>query len=82
MRGARVLLLCAAAILGLAAPAMTEAAADGRVIVRSKITSFSAVSGRLLGEWQADGKRLRRRRDGAETARVRPSNHAASPDAL
>jgi hypothetical protein len=48
MRRARMFLLCAALVLALAAPATAEAAADGKVTVRSKITSFSAQNGRLV----------------------------------
>ena len=45
MHRARTLLLCAAVTFALAAPATAEAAAEGKVTVRSKITSFSVVQG-------------------------------------
>ena len=60
-----------AATLALAAPAAAEAAADGKITVQSKITSFSAVNGRLVasgtlaGSFAGGGQTVR------ETAPVR-----------
>jgi hypothetical protein len=48
MRGTSMLVLCAAATLALAVPATAEAATEGDITVRSKITSFSAAQGRLV----------------------------------
>jgi hypothetical protein len=48
MRGGRMLLLCAAATVALAVPATAEAAAKGKMTVRSQITSFSARQGGLV----------------------------------
>ena len=48
MRRARIVLLCAVVGMALAAPATAEAAADGKVTVRSKITGFSVANGRLV----------------------------------
>jgi hypothetical protein len=64
MRGTRILLLCAAAALALAAPATAEAG-DGKVTVRSKITNFSTLQGRLVangtltGSFSAGGETMR-----------------------
>jgi hypothetical protein len=70
MRGLRVVLLCAAVTLALAAPVTAEAA-EGRFSAQSKITSFSTVNGRLVangtlgGTFSAGGETTR------GTARVR-----------
>jgi hypothetical protein len=70
VRGARVLLLCAAVTLALAAPVTAEAA-EGRFTAQSEITSFSTVNGRLVangtlaGTFSAGGETTR------ETAPVR-----------
>jgi hypothetical protein len=48
MRGARMSVLCAVALLVLAVPAAAEPPAEGKVTVRSKITSFSAAQGGLV----------------------------------
>ena len=71
MRGARSLLVCAAAALAFAGPATGEAAAAEKVALQSKVTSFSAVDGRLVangtlaGSFSGAGQTVR------ETAPVR-----------
>jgi hypothetical protein len=60
-----MLILCGAVTLCLAAPATAGAAAEGKVAVRSKITSFSVVQGRLV----ANGTLTGRVSAGGETTR-------------
>jgi hypothetical protein len=71
MRRPRMLLLCAAVTFGLAAPATAEAANEGKITFRSKVTSFSAANGRLV----ANGTLTARFSSGGnvvrDTARVR-----------
>lgn len=71
MPRARMFLLAASVALACAGPATAEAAADGKVTVRSKITSFSVQNGRLV----ANGTVTARLASGGEvvkdTARVR-----------
>jgi hypothetical protein len=71
VRRARTFLLCAVVTLGLAAPATAEAAAEGKVTVRSKIASFSAVNGRLVANGTVTGKLSRGGEALRDTARVR-----------
>lgn len=71
MRKGRMLLLSAVLAIALAAPATANAASDGKVTVRSKITGFSVQNGRLV----ANGTVTARLAGGGEvvkdTARVR-----------
>jgi hypothetical protein len=71
MGRARMLVLCAAVALGLAAPATAEAAAEGKVTVQSKITSFSAQNGRLVANGTVTGKLAGSGEVVKDTARVR-----------
>jgi hypothetical protein len=65
MRRGRMLLLSAVLAVALAAPATADAAADGKVTVRSKITGFSVANGRLV----ANGVVNARLAGGGEVAR-------------
>jgi hypothetical protein len=71
MRRARMLLLCATVGLAFAAPATAEAAADGKVTVRSKITSFSAQNGRLVANGTVTATLAGSGEVAKDTARVR-----------
>ena len=71
MRRARMFVLCAAVVLGLAVPATAEAAADGKVTVRSKITSFSVVNGQLVANGTVTGRLSGGGEVVKDTARVR-----------
>lgn len=71
MGKARMLVLCAAVAVGLAAPATAEAAAEGKVTVQSKITSFSAQNGRLVANGTVTGKLAGSGEVVKDTARVR-----------
>jgi hypothetical protein len=71
MGRARMLMVCAAVAVGLAVPATAEAAAEGKVTVRSKITSFSAVNGRLVANGTVTGKLAGSGEVVKDTARVR-----------
>jgi hypothetical protein len=68
MRRARMFLLSAVVALALAAPASADAAADGKVTVRSKVTSFAVQNGRLVA-------------NGTVTARLRGSGEAVKDTA-
>jgi hypothetical protein len=65
MARARMLMLCAAVAVGVALPATADAAAGGKLTVRSKITSFSAQDGRLV----ANGTLTATFSGGSETVR-------------
>ena len=58
MSRAMMLILCGAVTLCLAAPATAGAAAEGKVAVRSKITNFSVVQGRLVANGTLTGLSL------------------------
>jgi hypothetical protein len=65
MSRGKLSILCGAVTLCLAAPATAGAAAEGKVTVRSKITSFSVVQGQLV----ANGTLTGRVSAGGETTR-------------
>ena len=71
MQRARMLLLCAAVTLALAAPASAEAAADGKITVGAKVTSFSAVNGQLVANGTLTGRLSSRGEVVRDTSRVR-----------
>jgi hypothetical protein len=71
MRKGRMLLLGTMLALALAAPATAEAASDGKVTVRSKITSFSAQNGRLVANGEVTARLAGSGEVVKDTARVR-----------
>ena len=63
--------MCAVVALALAAPATANAAADGKVTVRSKITSFSVANGRLVANGTVTARALAGGEAVKDAARVR-----------
>ena len=63
--------MCAVVVLALAAPATANAAADGKVTVRSKITSFSVANGRLVANGTVTARALAGGEAVKDAARVR-----------
>jgi hypothetical protein len=71
MRKGRMLLLSAVLATALAAPATAGAASDGKVTIRSKITSFSVQDGRLVAKGTVTARLAGGGQTVRDTARVR-----------
>jgi len=71
MRKGRVLLLGAVLALAMAAPATAEAASDGKITVRSKVTGFSVQNGRLVANGEVTARLRGSGQVVKDTARVR-----------
>jgi hypothetical protein len=66
-----VMVLAALALSAFAAPAMAAEAPDGKVTVRSKITSFSVTNGRLVANGTVSARLVGGGEVARDTARVR-----------
>jgi hypothetical protein len=71
MRKGRMLLLCAVLAAALAAPATANAESDGKMTIRSKITSFSVQNGRLVANGTVSARLTGSGQTVKDTARVR-----------
>jgi hypothetical protein len=71
MRKGRMLLLSAVLAIALAAPATADAASDGKITVRSKVTSFSVQDGRLIANGEVTARLAGSGQVVKDTARVR-----------